>query len=241
MSGVLVVLGAATIAASGSSSGGAPGAKVIWVTNPIAQNQTAVLKTPAGADLSSTRSLSLCNGDGSGCEAVPLLQAWERSAKLRVPSGRAPGTVWSLRDGATELARLNEADPWNIMCHRSDSAAGATDIGDPSHCKAGASTLRLFGRGLGWAADGSCANQTSAAPGRTAVRLTPLSGGGAPLTLTASAASCYAASFALPASILPGDYAAEVKNNLAHATFSRLGAHDPTQASHQPCVGASVI
>lgn len=206
-------------------------AKVIWTTNPILPNQTAILKTPAGAALSRSASigLSLCDGDGSSCENVPLIDAWERSSKLLIPGTRAPGVVWSLRDGAAELARLNEAEPWSHVCHRSDSSAGTNDVGDPSYCKAGVSTLRLFGRGLGWAADGTCSNQTSAAPGRTVLRLLPTSGGD-PRTLVSTTSTCYAASFELPSDLAPGDYSAAVKNSLRHATFAKLGARDPSQA-----------
>ena len=163
---------------------------VIWTTNPVLPNETAVLKTPVGASFgSATASVMLCDGDGSACEDVALApgQAWERSAKFTIPAGRTTGAVWAVRARASNgttvgLARLNDADPWNAACHNADVAdpAGSVGelVGDPTACKPGVSTLRIFGRGLGWAG-GVCVNHSaSSAPGLTVARLTPLHGGG---------------------------------------------------------------
>jgi hypothetical protein len=254
-------------AALGGSAVGGGGASappvVIWTSNPILPNETALLKTPVGASFSAGvgASVRLCDGDGSACEVVPLIQPWERSTKLLIPPTRSRGIVWSVRSNSgsssssssssshtsnhAELVRLNEADAWHSLCHLQDTHTARASIGDPTFCKPGVSTLRIFGRGLGWSADGSCANQSFAAPALTTARLTALDGGGGggaavgasptagvPMTMVLSAAmsSCYSASFNLPSSLRPGNYTVEVKNTLKFATYSQLGASDPTQA-----------
>ena len=227
------------------SPAAAAGPVIIWTSNPIAPNETAILKTPSGASFDANAQLSLCDGDGTACEPLPLVQAWERSAKATIPASRPLGSVWSVRSrtgSQRELTRLNEAEPWNALCHLSDSllrnASARGAIGDPTLCKPGVSTLRVFGRSLGWATDGTCANFSSAAAGLATARLTLLSSSteqaaavaAAAVTLTASTASCYSANFELPADLSPGNYSVEVKNTLQSSTYTALGATDPSQA-----------
>lgn len=205
---------------------------VIWTSNPTLPNETAFLKTPAGASFSTGDAVKLCDCDGSNCEVLPLIQPWERSAKLLIPASRPRGAVWSVRSNANaELATLNNADPWSSLCHLQDTDTARASIGDPTFCKPGVSTLRIFGRGLGWAADGSCANQSSAVPALTSARLTSLDDvDAAPTVLSATVSSCYASSFSLPASLRPGKYSVDVSNTLKYSKYAKLGASDPTQA-----------
>ena len=87
---------------------------MLWSTNLIGRNETAIVRTPAGAGFPQTaRTLAVCAA--GTCVAAPLIDAWERSVKFVIPPGLGPG-ILSLRDPDTsiEIARLNEADPWFV-------------------------------------------------------------------------------------------------------------------------------
>ena len=227
---------------------------VVWVTNPVRPNETALLKTPFGASFFSAAAsaVSLCDqANDQACRQVPLAQVWEGSAKFTVPPDLPVG-VWSvlLRSagaGGAEVARLNEADPWYHMCHDADdtpaSSSGAPPA--PTACKvapssssATSSTLRIFGRGLGYRQLSQrhgfqCANLTMAAPNLTTARLTPIGSGqaGPAVVLTATTSFCYSASFALPSSLVAGKYAVEVKHSMPGSTYQKLGSTDESEGA----------
>lgn len=154
---------------------------VIWSSNPVYPNETAILTIPWGGEVPSGDVL-LCDAAGH-CNTTVYVSIWERSVKFKLPD-TLPTGIWSVRssDGGAELARLNEADPWYTMCVNtggggSEAAVGvggATPAVDPVQCYA-STTLRVFGRSLGYVAaqqEGSsfeCANISTAKVGAARV------------------------------------------------------------------------
>ena len=198
---------------------------ITWVSNPMLPNETGLVRAAGGAGFSSESQLMLCNvgdvGDAFGdsnCQSLKLLQPSEESVKFTVPEDR-PLAVWLLRDTSSNrtLATINKPELWWSICHNPDhkgTAAGAA-VG----CQPG-SILKVVGRSLAFGSDSSCIAYAQRATGanQAAVTLTPLTPGEA-VTLHAFEASCYSASFALPASIHAGTYQIAISNNLRGSRY----------------------
>lgn len=135
-------------------------------------------------------------------------------------------------------AQLNHAElMWHQCVGSSETVNTTAAAGNGLRCAPGG-VLRLFGKGLAFTgsrcatyspyvhSEGQQQNTTTLAY----LRLTlddSASSTGAPIELTSTTASCYDATFTLPASLAPGSYTLEVKSNLPSATWQV--ARDPDQ------------
>ena len=184
--------------------------------------------------------VKLCTGTAD-CRELPTMQ-------------HAPGVVhWAL-DGPTDQynyslcvgsacgppAQLNHAElMWHQCVGLSETVKQVTATKNGLRCGPGG-VLRLFGKGLAF--DGTrCATyspyvhgageqQETATSSLAHLQLTlgsSASTAGAPIELTSVTASCYDATFMLPASLAPGSYTLQVKSNLPSATWQV--ARDPDQ------------
>eukprot|EP00937_MAST-01D_sp_MAST-1D-sp2_P004876 g4876.t1 len=174
-----------------------------------------LLQSPSGAGFDANSSLRLCDAaNSSGCEALDLLQPWDRGVKFVVPATR-PLAVWSVRAaGDTEIAVLNDAEPWWSMCEGAgDAAAAPPHAGAPSACIAGVSTVRVLGRSLAFNASG-CTPYATAAGGANSswLRLAPL--GAAPSAGPALRAALQAAAPGDRVTLPAGSWAMEQRDRL---------------------------
>ena len=112
------MLALALFLTSGLSSAPTPQERpvVVWTSNPVLPNDTALVRT-AGSDKSNNfSSLQLCAPSTSApprCEPVELVQPWSQGFKFVVPPNM-PLSAWHLKQAGsnTTLTSINDADPW---------------------------------------------------------------------------------------------------------------------------------
>ena len=101
-------------------SSSAPPVPVVWTSNPVLPNDTALVRTAGSNSGNNFSSLQLCAASGSAsgsaprCEPVQLLQPWSQGFKFVVPPDMPLGAWFLMKQAGsnTTLTRLNDADPW---------------------------------------------------------------------------------------------------------------------------------
>jgi hypothetical protein len=180
----------------GAAVGLAP--SIYWASAPTLVNETLLI---SGSGFDGAH-ISLCSGRGSSnCSSAPgESKVWASSVKVVLPAWCAPPcSVVITAPGAPAITVVaNRPDVWWAASGwplGSDSPIGPSIA--PVLSAGG--TLRVFGRALAWAEDGTCVN-SAAQPG--AVRTTTLTltdaAGTATAAIPSEAASCYEATFELP-------------------------------------------
>lgn len=178
------------------SSAAPPAPVVTWHSSPASPGSAVLLRSPSGSGFSNATKLELCSAASpTSCSPLPLNQPWDGGAFALLPAQLpTPPSVLHVVDTSSNavVATLNDADLWWGLCHDKTSTG----------CHPGSSSVTVFGRSLAFTATGECVpfSRHSTASTATKLQLTPSSSsaGGAPVTLSATRASCYSASFALP-------------------------------------------
>eukprot|EP01050_Picozoa_sp_SAG11_P026699 SAG11_NODE_6493_length_1303_cov_1.672757_1_plen_363_part_01 len=232
-----------------SSSSSSADLTVVNSLGPVRNKETVVSFVPnfvpsalqlSADDTTSTQAptVKLCTAAHAAagrCRELPTMQHaagvvhWE----LDAPTDQYNYSL-CLGGGCGPLAQLNHAE---LMWHQCVGSLGmkSAAAGNGLRCAPG-SVLRLFGTGLAF--NGSrCAAYSPYVHGAgqqqqqeqsSSLRLTPERlRTAAPIQLASATASCYEATFMLPASLAPGSYTLEVKSNLPGATWQL--ARDPDQ------------
>ena len=161
---------------------------VYWVSSPVLGGESALL---AGAGLSDV-SVRLC----------------DTADACLTPAGGEPveATVWERSVRFEVAGRCAKSPCWARLCRSANASACAAPVllNAPDvwwHAMPTPKVLRVFGRSLGWSADGACLNATT--PLATPSTRLVLSPGGA--SVGATAATCFEATFPLH-TLPPGVY-----------------------------------
>ena len=224
----LVLLGLIAPSAAGEASTAAPPV-IFWNSEGQLKNSTVLA---LGGGLTGA-AVTVCHDLAhTSCQPATVLQSSEASIHFVLPiAGSAAAWFQACSPTSRETAAV-EHHGTAAACS-SWRAVNSPDVwwtvGDESHNASATATpggwLRVYGRAIGFSADGSCASANTTHPhpavaGATAVTLTPVVGTGGALKIPAHSASCYEATFAIPRSALAGAYALEVTNGLPDATTS---------------------
>ena len=171
---------------------------VYWVSTPTLFNETLLI---SGAGLEGAR-VSLCAGKASNCSELgpSEVSSWAHSVKLVLPAWCGPPCSVAIAAPGAQAITLaaNRPDVWWAA---SDWPLGPDSPIGPSIAPVvhAGGTLRVFGRGLAWAEDGSCID-SAAVPGPVQTTTLTLKGptGVATAAVPSHAASCYEAAFEMP-------------------------------------------
>ena len=158
---------------------------IYWQSSPTVANSTLLI---AGASLTGATA-SLCT-DATCTSSTPLsAETWELSAQILLPATLAPPA--SIKLGSA-VVQLNVPEIW--WASRGEPAAEPLAAKRPALSRAAAiyagQTLRVFGRSLAWTDATTC----TAATAPSSSTKTTLSLGGS-ISVAASAATCYDATF----------------------------------------------
>lgn len=159
---------------------------IFWHTTGHAANNTVLVQ---GGNLAGAV-VTVCDAKGQRCEEAAPLDRWNASIKFQLPmSAAARPSIFRACDGTS-------CSTWQLL----NAPVAHFAIGDSSVSANATSTaggwLRVFGRALHFAPDGSCRAESAPDPGLTAL----LRNGSSQLQVSAERASCFEAHFAIPVS-----------------------------------------
>jgi hypothetical protein len=183
-----------------------------WASAPALANDTVLFL--GGPDLSPVTSIRFCS-TASGCASSPNLQATATGAKAVLPSLDVFSATACGAAGCAPAALAVNAP--RVKWTQADVARDTTSPGGG---------LRAFGEALAFAGGTCVATRNArgaAALAAAAARLAP-TGGGAPVALALTFASCWALTAAVPADAPLGLYVLEVRNGLPGCAWTPAGA-----------------
>lgn len=163
---------------------------IFWASDPVQPGETVLVMGDGFGDKPAVQVQRLADDAGAPAAAgvaVEPLQASDQSLKFRLPDDLGAG-IYRVRIGTGKDAAIWLLNRPAVYWAQGDQGTSATPGG----------WVRVFGRNIG----------DPAVP--AVLTLTP--DGGAPLRLTATAATPWEARFALPASLRPGPYTLRLSN-----------------------------
>ena len=153
---------------------------------------------------------------GRSLPAPQVLESWDKSVKFALPP--APGSIAyrfrACRGGGGSSSQA-VCSGWRSVNSPDITWASGDRSANASSVATAGGWLKIYGRSLGFTTGGQCATATVQVPGPASGTTATLSTGSTSIKLTPSAASCYDASFALPATIAPGQYNLSIVNRLS--------------------------
>ena len=210
---LLATTTAAVTAAASAAAASAAAPPVIFWNSEASLPGTTVMAIGGGlAD--ATVELEVAGG-GAVVASPQVLGSWDGSLQFLLPAA-GPTTAYRFR-ACLAGGDTNPCSGWrtvnvpDIMWAVGDSSANATAVATPG------GWLKIYGRSLGFTAAGVCAASTVADPApatRGTATLAPR-GGGTPVALKVSAASCYDATMAVPPTVAAGAYTLTLANELS--------------------------
>ena len=201
----------AAAAAGAAANEAAPAAVIFWSSE--ASKPGTVVMAMGGGLADATVELE-AGGSGAAVASPQVLSSWDGSLQFLLPEA---GPTAAYRFRACAAGATTACSGWrtvnapDVMWAVGDSSANATAVATPG------GWLKAYGRSLGFTAGGACTASTVADPAPATLSvatLTPL-GGGTPVVLPVSAASCYDATMAVPATIMAGAYNLTLANRLS--------------------------
>jgi hypothetical protein len=203
----------------------------VWWTSEGHRPNTTVLAI--GGSLCYIDTVNVCDGDADkingppymnaeNCTVATILNTSESSLQfLMSPSddgGMPRRRIFQVCNpyaaGGQPCSPYYTLNAPSLWWAQGDGSANGTAVATPG------GWLRLYGRSLGWTADGHCAASTvdnfSPAASTSAV-LVPKQAGASSLPLTVAMSSCYHTTLSLPASVPAGEYTLSLSTSLATA------------------------
>ena len=175
---------------------------IFWHTTSHAANNTVLAQ---GGNLAEAV-VTVCDAQGKGCEGAALLDRWNASVKFQLPKSAAA------RPSIFRACDSTDCSAWQLL----NAPVPHFAIGDSSVSANATSTaggwLRVYGRALHFAPEGSCRAENAPGLGLTAL----LTNGSCQLEVVAERASCFEAQFAIPASAPIGTW----ELRLRHPTWA---------------------
>ena len=182
------------VAESGDAADGTAAPVVFWSSE--AQPPGSTVMAMGGGLAGAT--VQLTDASGGALAPPSVLSTWDGSVKFGLPAAGATAAFrFRACTGKTACSGWRTVNVPDIMWAVGDASANATAVATQG------GWLKLYGRSLGFTGGGACAASTVADPSPATLSssmatLTPL-GGGAPVTLPVSAASCYDATLSVAA------------------------------------------
>ena len=220
---MMAALLAGLVTLPGEASAAAP--VIFWNSEGQLQNSTVLA---LGGSLTGA-SITVCHDLAhTSCQPATVLRSSEASIHFVLPIAGSVAAWFRACEGAVARDTGATCSSWRAV----NSPDVWWAVGDQSHNASATATsggwLRVYGRAIGFSADGHCTpgNTTHSHPavaGATTVTLTPVSTSTAAagvLKIPAHSASCYEANFSIPRTAIAGAYTLEVANGLPGAKTS---------------------